>query len=114
MVKTAMVATCAVLLAGCRLWAAGDDPAGRDLMSNAQTVLGAMNRYAQANDGKGPPELTALVPNYLAALPAQPVLDYSRKRGTLVYNYETVWPPHSTSACSAKLGDSGFHCAVYN
>ena len=114
MVKTAMVAACAVLLAGCRLWEAGDDPAGRGLITSAQTVLGAMNQYVRANNGQAPPDLTALVPRYLAALPAEPVLDYSPKRGTLVYNYETTWPLHSTSACSAKVGDSGFHCAVYN
>lgn len=113
MVKTAVVAACAVL-AGCRLWAAGDDPAGRALMNNAQAVLAAANQYIRANNGRAPPDLQALVPQYLATLPAEPALNYSPQRGTLIYNYWTTWPINSTSACEAKLGDSGFHCAVYN
>jgi hypothetical protein len=113
MVKRWTMAACAAVLAGCRIWAAGDDPAGRDLMPRAQAVLTAVNQYARAN-GKGPPELQALVPDYLKALPAQPALDYSAKRGTLVFNYSTSWPPGSTSACQAKIGDSAFRCEVYN
>jgi len=113
MFKRAMLAMMVALLAGCRIWAAGDDPAGRDLMPQAQAVLAALNQYARAN-GKAPPDLRALVPEYLKSLPAQPALDYSPKRGTLVFNYPTSWPPGSTSACQARVGDSAFHCAVYN
>jgi hypothetical protein len=108
-----MATVCAALLAGCRIWAAGDDPTGRELMPQAQAVLAAVNQYARAN-GKRPPELRSLVPDYLKALPAQPALDYSARRGTLVFNYPTSWPPGSTSACQAQVGDSAFHCAVYN
>lgn len=111
--KRAIVMAGAALLAGCRIWSAGDDPAGRDLMPQAQAVLAAVNQYARAN-GKAPPDLRALVPDYLKALPAQPVLDYSARRGTLVFNYPTSWPPGSTSACQARVGDSVFRCAVYN
>jgi hypothetical protein len=113
MIRTWLMAGCAVLLGGCRLWAAGDDPAGRALMANAQTVLDAANRYVRAN-GQRPPDLGALVPQYLATLPAEPALNYSPKRGSLIYNYQTTWPLNSVSACEAKLGETAFHCAVYN
>jgi hypothetical protein len=113
MLKAMVVAACVVLLGGCRIWAAGDDPAGRPLLNNAQAVLDAANRYLQAN-GRAPEDLGALVPQYLPALPLQPVLNYSASRGTLVFNYDTSWPPNSVSACQAKLGDRAFHCAVYN
>jgi hypothetical protein len=113
MIRNMVVAACALLLGGCRIWPAGDDPAGRGLMGNAQVVLDAANRYVQAN-GKAPEDLGALVPQYLAAVPAQPALNYSPQRGTLVYNYESTWPPNSVSACQAKLGEHAFHCIVYN
>jgi hypothetical protein len=113
MIRIATITACALLLGGCRIWAAGDDPAGRELRGNAKVVLEAANRYVQAN-GKPPADLGALVPDYLAALPAKPVLNYSPVRGTLVYNYDTMWPPNSVSACQAKLGEHGFRCIVYN
>lgn len=113
MVRKLVVGICVALLGGCRIWAAGDDPAGRELMSNAEAVLDAANRYVRAN-GQAPAELAALVPQYLPSLPGKPALNYSARRGTLVYNYETTWPPNSVSACQAKLGDKAFHCAVYN
>lgn len=113
MVRTLVLGICVVLLGGCRIWAAGDDPAGRELMSNAEAVLDAANRYVRAN-GQAPADLNALVPQYLPSLPAKPALNYSPKRGTLVFNYDTTWPPKSVSACQAKLGDKGFRCAVYN
>ena len=113
MIRTMTVTACVLLLGGCRIWAAGDDPAGRELMGNAQAVLDAANRYVQAN-GKPPADLAVLVPQYLAALPPRPALNYSPQRGTMVYNYDTLWPPNSVSACQARLGEHGFHCIVYN
>lgn len=113
MIRKLSVAACVLLLGGCRIWAAGDDPAGRGLVGNAQSVLEAVNLYTQTN-GKPPQDLALLVPQYLPALPSQPVLNYSPGRGTLVYNYDSTWPPNSVSACQAKLGEHAFHCMVYN
>ena len=106
-------AAAAMLLAGCAIWTPGQDPAAGELMPPAQAVLAALNRYARDHGG-GPVELADLVPRYLPALPARPALDYSPKRGTLVFNYPTSWPPGSTTACSAKVGEAAYHCAVYN
>ena len=111
--KSGLAAAAAALLAGCAIWTPGQDPAAKDLMPAAQAVLAAVDRYARDN-GRGPAELQDLVPRYLAALPAQPALDYSLERGSLVFNYPTSWPPGSTTACSAKVGEAAYHCAVYN
>jgi len=102
----------AVWLCACSAWPAGKDPKGLVLNQSAETVLAALNRYIQAN-GKAPETLQALVPRYLAALPAQPEFNYSARRGTLVFNYAPNLPTGGTSACEARFGETAFRCTWY-
>ena len=99
----------AALLCACSVWPAGHDPQGAVLMQNANAVLAALNHYVQVNHHV-PATLQALVPGYIAALPAQPELNYSTKRSSLVFNYAPSWPTSGISACEAHFGETAFHC----
>ena len=100
------------MLSACSIWSAGKDPHGAVLMQNANTVQAALNHYIQVKR-QGPPTLQDLVPNYIAALPAQPEFNYSARRGTLVFNYAPSWPTPGTSACEARFGETAFRCIDY-
>jgi hypothetical protein len=113
MFRSAGIAAFALLLSACAALEPGQDRIGQELLPQANTVLAAMNRYVKANH-KAPPDLAALVPRYLAALPQRPELNYSRKRGTLVFNYLPGWPDQRVSACQARVGEAQFHCVGYH
>lgn len=107
-----LAACLALPLAGCLVWSAGRDPQGQALMQNAVTVQAALNAYIH-DHRRGPPSLQDLVPRYLAALPAQPELNYSARRGSLVFNYQPSWPEPGVSACEARFGETAFRCVDY-
>jgi hypothetical protein len=64
-------------------------------------------------DAKAPATVQALVPVYIAALPAQPELNYSVSRGTLLFSYAAEWPVGSINACQARFGETEFRCERY-
>jgi hypothetical protein len=90
----------------------GEDAKGSALRQRAEAVLTALNRYIRAN-GKAPATVQALVPVYIAALPAQPELNYSVSRGTLLFSYAAEWPVGSINACQARFGETEFRCERY-
>ena len=112
MLRSTGIVVCG-LLSACAAWEPGQDRVGQDLLPQANAVLVALNGYVKSNR-KPPPDLAALVPHYIAALPAQPELNYSRKRGTLVFNYQPGWPDPRVSACQAHIGEAAFHCVAYH
>lgn len=97
------------LLSACAALEPGQDADGQVLLPQANAVLAAVNSYVR-DKHRAPPDLNALVPKYLAALPAQPELNYSPRRGSLVFNYQPGWPDPRVSACQAHLGEREFHC----
>jgi hypothetical protein len=103
-----LAVACAMLLAACAA-EPGQDAAGTLLLPKANAVLTAVNSYVRVNR-KAPADLNALVPHYLVALPEQPEINYSRKRGNLVFNYQPAWPDPRISACQARIGEREFHC----
>ena len=108
-----VVTTClAAWLCACSLLSPGKDAQGSALRQRAEAVLTALNRYIKAN-GKAPETVQALVPVYIAALPAQPELNYSVKRGTLLFSYTPDWPVGSVNACEARFGETAFRCERY-
>lgn len=113
MFRTTGFAAVALLFSACAAWEPGQDRVGQELLPPANSVLAAMNRYLKENR-RAPPDLAALVPRYIPALPPQPELNYSRKRGTLVFNYEPGWPDPRVSACQARIGEAQFHCVGYH
>lgn len=97
------------LLSGCASYAPGDDKKGIELQAAAVPVLQAIRVYMDDN-GRVPRTLQELVPKYLAALPAEPQINYDQKASRLDFTYTQEGSAGSEVSCHAVIGELDWIC----
>lgn len=102
----------ATFLSACAIWAPGKDPRGEKVVSNANEVLSALNKYA-IEHSVYPSLLNDLVPNYIKAIPKEPSMLYKPDEGSIFFTYSPSWPQQGNVSCGAKIGDKTVGCNGY-
>lgn len=100
------------LITACGIWAPGQDPRGKEMISNANQILQALNRYA-AENSKYPSSLNELVPKYIEDLPREPSIFYKENDGSLHFKYSPSWPQYGNVRCGANIGQDSIGCIGY-
>lgn len=101
-----------ISLAGCAIWAPGQDPHGREMVGNANNILSALNAYHEKNN-TNPNSLEELVPEYLDRIPKEPSVLYKPSDGSLFFTYSPTWPQQGHVACTGEIGQHQVGCGGY-
>jgi hypothetical protein len=96
-------------LTSCSTYAPGEDQKGVELQNVAQQVLAAIQNYMDDNS-RPPRTLQDLVPKYLKALPAEPLINYDLKNSRLDFMYQQEGKTGSQVACHAVIGETDWVC----
>lgn len=97
------------LLSACASYAPGDDPKGLQLEGVAQQVLQAARTYMDQN-ARPPRTLQDLVPKYLPALPAEPLITYDARQGRFEFLYTQEGNQGAQVVCHAVIGETDWIC----
>lgn len=96
-------------LAGCQVWPVDQDPKGMDYRRDADRVVDAIQAYHR-DKGVWPSSLGALTPQYIAALPDEPHLDYHAYDGSVLYHYIPSWPQLRPVWCQSVGATTEWRC----
>jgi hypothetical protein len=101
-----------LLISGCAIWSAGEDPKGKELKQAAAPVIKGLQDYRRQN-GHYPDRLEQLVPVFIQQLPSHPAffLDASNER--LHFIYSPTWPEGGQVDCSVFLEKTDWLCSGY-
>jgi hypothetical protein len=99
----------AVLVAGCAVWRAGEEPDGARLRAQAEPVLRAIKAFRQ-DTGAFPTAPSEMIPKYIAAWPNAPQVQFDEYSGHVRFSYSTSWPQAGHVECVAKFGAVEFTC----
>lgn len=97
------------LLSACADYAPGDDQKGLQLQGVAQQVLQAARTYMDQN-ARPPRTLQDLVPKYLPALPAEPLITYDARQGRFEFLYTQAGDRGAQVVCHAVIGETDWIC----
>lgn len=106
----ALAAAGFLLLAGCSLWAAGDDPRGREVRAAGKELVAALERHRLAHGS---------YPASLGELDAEPTTSsdvvYKRQNGAylLLLTYSPSWPQPGRISCAFSTAVPEGECAGY-
>jgi hypothetical protein len=99
-------------LAACAVYPVGQDADGLDLRRDANRVMMALEDWHRAK-GNFPRTLDQLVPQYLPAVPTEPVLRYRPADGSLAFRYVPSWPQLRPVWCSSVGNTTNWVCAEH-
>jgi hypothetical protein len=108
-IRALILSMAALVLAACSVWPVDQDPKGMDYRRNADTVIEALQNYHK-DHGAFPATLNALLPTYLAALPAEPELTYHSISGAVDYHYIPSWPQLRPVWCASVGNTTEWKC----
>jgi len=99
-------------LASCAVYPVGQDADGLNLRRGANRVMMALQDWHRAK-GTYPGTLNDLVPQYLPAIPEQPVLHYRPADGSLAFRYIPTWPQLRPVWCTSVGNTTNWVCAEH-
>lgn len=101
-----------VLLADCAVYPIGQDADGLNLRRDANSVMMALEDWHRAK-GTFPRSLNELVPQYLPAVPKEPLLHYRAADGSLAFRYIPSWPQLRPVWCASVGNTTNWVCAEH-
>ena len=115
--RFALLLLAIVGLAGCGFllppaWTAGDDPRGKQLKAEAETLIFAVQRY-ESDNRRLPKSLSDLVPNYVQTLRPALKVEYDVPNETIGFSYQPSWPDTGIMQCKSKIRELKWECFGY-
>ncbi len=99
-------------LAACAVYPIGQDADGLGLRRDANRVMMALEDWHRTR-GNFPRALNELVPQYLPAIPKEPVLHYRPADGSLAFRYVPTWPQLRPVWCASVGNTTNWVCAEH-
>jgi hypothetical protein len=104
-----LAAGAALSLCACSVWPVNQDPDGIQYRQDANHLIWALQSYRH-DHGEFPPDLGALVPQYVHDLPDVPDLKYGSANGSLSYKYIPTWPQLRWTWCYSVGNTTNWRC----